>query len=295
MPTRTYDYLGLDVFTGTAFEGNPLAVFPDARGLSDSEMQTLARELNLSESSFVFPPSTPELLADLRIFTPGVEVPFAGHPTIGTAFALCELGRVPADAAGFVLGERIGPVPVRLESREPFSAWLRTPPISFGPIYGRADCAAALGLSVDELLDTPARAAGAGNPFLFVAARTPEAVDRAVPDVAAIERIAPGSAVTGIFVFAPSAGGAYSRMFAPLAGVPEDPATGSATGPLAAYMAEYGLCERREGLRLLNEQGVKMRRRSTIHALLHFSGGTLDHVEVGGSAVRVIRGSVTLP
>ena len=295
MPARNYDYLVVDVFTETPFEGNPLAVFPDATGLGDAEMQTLARELNLSESSFVFPPERPEATARLRMFTPQVEVPFAGHPTIGTAFALVRLGRIPQGTPGFVLDERIGPVPVRLESSEPFLAWLRTPPIVFGPVFDAAACAAALGLEPSDLLEgAPAQAVSAGNPFLYVALGSEEAVDRAALDARAIERVAPGLGATGVFVFAVRPDGAYSRMFAPMSGVFEDPATGSATGPLAAYLVEYGLCARREGLRLVSEQGVKMRRRSLVHALLHFTGDALDQVEVGGSAVEVIRGSVSL-
>lgn len=296
MPSRSYAYKVVDVFTETPFEGNPLAVFPDAGGLSDSEMQAVAGELNLSETSFVFPAGREGAAAALRIFTPRTEVPFAGHPTIGTAFALCRLGRIPADAAGFVLDERVGPVPVRLESTAPFRAWLRTPPIDFGPTYDAAACAAALGLAGDDLLDgAPVQTVSAGNPFLFVPLRTEAAVDRASLASGAIERAAPGVAANGVFVFTPRPGGAYSRMFAPMAGIVEDPATGSATGPLAAYLVAYGLCERREGLRLLSEQGVKMGRRSHVHAIIHLEGDALGSIEIGGSAVEVISGTVTLP
>jgi trans-2,3-dihydro-3-hydroxyanthranilate isomerase len=291
---RSYRYIVVDVFTEVAFRGNPLAVFPDAAGLSDSEMQTLARELNLSETSFVLPAASPDAAARVRIFTPNSEMEFAGHPTIGTAYALCALGRIPAGAGSFVLEENIGPIPIRLERRaDPFLAWLQTPPIHFGERYDRAACAQALGLGAEDLLgDYPAQVVTAGNPFLFVALRDPGAVDRAELDVRGIERAAPSFAANGVFVFAPVATGVYARMFAPMSGIREDPATGSATGPLAAYLVEYGLIEKRDGLRIINEQGTKMQRRSLIHALLHVADGKLRTVEIGGSAVKVVEATV---
>ncbi len=297
MPSRAYEYLVVDVFTETPFEGNQLGVFPDAQGLSDEEMQTIARELNLAETSFVLPPASPSAAARARIFTPAVEMPFAGHPTIGTAYALCALERIPAGAGSFVLEEKIGPISIRLERRaDPFMAWLKTPPIRFEAQFDRAACAAALGLGPGDLLgEAPAEVASAGNPFLFVALRDPATVDRAELEVGGIERAAPGFAANGVFVFAPTPQGVYARMFAPMSGIREDPATGSATGPLAAYMVKHGLLEAREGARILSEQGVKMRRRSHIHALLHVRDGALDYVEVGGSAVGVIEARITLP
>jgi trans-2,3-dihydro-3-hydroxyanthranilate isomerase len=290
---RTYRYCVVDVFTETPFEGNPLAVFLDAEGLSDDEMQTIARELNLAETSFVF--ASPDAAARLRIFTPGAEVPFAGHPTIGTAFALVRSGRVPADAASFVLDERIGRVPIRLERAEnPFRAWFRTPPIAFKEIADRDACAAALGLDPTDLLPAlPVQIVSAGNPFLFVPLRDPSVVDRARLNAAAIARAIEPPA-TGVFVFAPVASGAYSRMFAPDIGVVEDPATGSATGPLGAYMAEYGLLPNVDGTAFTSEQGTLMKRRSFIHGILHVADGRLEAVDIGGSAVAVIEAELRL-
>jgi trans-2,3-dihydro-3-hydroxyanthranilate isomerase len=290
-----YRYLVVDVFTETPFEGNPVAVFPDAVGLSDELMQTLARELNLSETTFVFPPEDAAIAARLRIFTPGVEIPFAGHPTIGTAYALVALGRIAEGATSFMLQENVGPIPIRLERRDPFLAWLRTPPIVFGATFARGAVAAALGLRESELIEgRPAQVVSAGNPFLFVPLRDRAHVDRSELDAAAIERVAPGASLNGVFVFAPSPNGVYARMFAPMSGIREDPATGSATGPLGAYLAEYGLVEKRDGVQFTNEQGVKMRRRSLIYAILHVCNGTLETVEVGGSAVRVIEGILSV-
>ncbi len=292
--SRPYRSLVVDVFTEVPFFGNPLAVFPDAHGLSDDAMQTIARELNLSETSFVFAPLDARNAARLRIFTPGREVDFAGHPTIGTAFALVSLERVPASANDFVLEENVGPVPIRLERRaDPFLAWLRTPPIAFGAKYDRAQAAAMLGLTAADLLGVlPVQEAGAGNPFIYVPLRDRAAVDKAELEVGALLRLGPDSAASGVFVFAPVESGVYARMFAPRSGIREDPATGSATGPLGAYLVEYGLLERRDGLRFTNEQGTKMQRRSFIHGRLNVAGGVLESVDVGGSAVRVSEGTL---
>lgn len=293
--SRRYSYQVVDVFTSVPFEGNPLAVFTDANGLSTGEMQTLARELNLSESSFIFPPADARNAAQVRIFTPQIEMPFAGHPTIGTAFVLTTLGRIVADRSEFVLEENIGPIPIRLESRDPFMAWLTTPPIEFGEQYDRVAVAASLGLGAGEFLgDHPAQVVSAGNPFLYVAFRDRAAVDRANLDVRALERAAPGFGANGVFFFAPADGGVYARMFAPMSGVHEDPATGSATGPLGAYLARYGLVENKDGVRFVSEQGTKMKRRSLLHGILRLENGALKTVEVGGSAVKVIEATVEI-
>jgi trans-2,3-dihydro-3-hydroxyanthranilate isomerase len=295
--SRAFRYLVVDGFTETPLEGNPLAVFPEAPGIDGATMQRIARELNLSETVFVSAPDRPDALARVRIFTPMQELRFAGHPTIGTAFVLTELGRVPADARSIVLSEGIGPVPVRLERRaDPFLAWLRTPSITFGETFDRETCARALGLSLSALLDTPPQIVTAGNPFLFVALRDPGLVDSVALDLAALERAVPPTETTGHFVFAPTpGGGAYSRMFAPRAGIAEDPATGSGTGPLAAYMARHGLVPLRDGERFTSTQGVHMGRPSKLHAILHVRAEALEYVEVGGSAVRVVDATLTLP
>jgi len=295
--------LVVDVFTDTALQGNPLAVFPDAPDIDGATMQRIARELNLSETVFVSAPDGPDALASVRIFTPMQELRFAGHPTIGTAFVLTELGRVPPDAQSIVLSEGVGPVPVRLERRaDPFLGWLRTPPITFGRTFDPEACARASGLSPSVLLDAPPQIVSAGNPFLFVALRDPGMVDSVALDLAALERAVPPTETTGHFVFAPvqgggggSGGGAYSRMFAARAGIAEDPATGSGTGPLAAYMTRYGLVPLRDGGQFTSTQGVHMGRPSKLHVILHARAGTLDFVEVGGSAVRLIDATLTLP
>jgi trans-2,3-dihydro-3-hydroxyanthranilate isomerase len=291
-----YRYIVCDVFTTQRFEGNQLAVFPDAEGLTDEQMQTIARELNLSETSFVFAAQDP-YLARLRIFTPFREIAFAGHPTIGTAFVLTMLGRVPANVESFVLGEVGGDVPVRLEGRDnDFMAWLSTPPMHFGATFDPAECARFVGLRPEDVLAncTP-QLVGVSTPFLYVAVRDAAAVDRARLDESALYESIQAAELNGVFIFAPTKKGAYSRMFAPMSGITEDPATGSATGPLGAYMAQCGLIESRDGIAFISEQGTKMHRRSILHARLRCdNAGTIQTVEVGGSAILVAEATMHL-
>lgn len=273
----SFRYRVVDVFTEAKLEGNPLAVFPEASGLRDATMQKIAQELNLAETSFVLPPTRPDCVARVRIFTPRREMRFAGHPTVGTSWVLLDEGVAPR--TGFSLDELVGSVPIRVEEK---LIWLKTPPISFGREYSRAEVAAAVGLNVEDLLEAPPQWVSAGNPNVYVPLRNRDAVDRASLELASQRRLQAGDEPVCVFVFTPEETGAYSRMFAPEHGVAEDPATGSATGPLAAYMARYGLCSGTVGTRLISEQGVKMGRRSLLHFLF-----TADGVEVGGSVVPV--------
>ena len=281
----TYRYRVLDVFTTEPFEGNPLAVFTDAHGLDDRAMQLIARELNLSETAFCFPASRADCAAQVRIFTPRQELMFAGHPTIGTSFALLDEGIVPRNTSEFVLDEKIGPVPIRVDHDGRPLIWLRTPPITYGPIRRRATCAAALGLGVDDLLDIAPQFVTAGNATLFIPLRDPGAVDRAqLEHLGALKEDIVDPFL--VFVFAPTPTGAYSRMFAPEHGVPEDPATGSATGPLASFMMRHGLLT---GSRMTSEQGTKMGRRSILHVAIDG-----DVIDVGGYVASVATGQMTL-
>lgn len=279
---RDARYMLFDVFTDVAFAGNQLAVFPDVT-LDDATMQRIARELNLAETVFVTPAD--DVVASLRIFTPLAEVPFAGHPTIGTAIALADhLWWIGPNETQFVLREKIGDVPIRLERGKPTTAWLTTPPVEFGRTVSREDAAAILGLELEDVRDDlPCEFAGAGNIFLYVALVSREAVDRAVYDMTAVRRRLPWSPITDVYLFAQSSDGAYARMFAPMFGIAEDPATGSATGPLYAYLARHGKLERTE--RFTAEQGVAMGRRSVLHVKLTWDGKDLRAVDVGGNAV----------
>ena len=291
---RTYRYRVVDVFTTRQFEGNPLAVFLDARGLGDDTMQRIARELNLSESVFIFPASSDKFAARLRIFTPKREVPFAGHPTIGTGFVLLEERATSLPEGGFVLEEKIGPVAVRVEQGDPPMLWLSTPRIREGRFFDRSSCATALGLSLDDSLNVRPQVVDAGNATLFITLRDKAAVDRAWIDAPAIQALrGTDSEPSCVFVFAPTAAGAYSRMFAPEFGVSEDPATGSATGPLAHYMMRNGLAPSASGTRFISEQGTKMGRRSILHINIRGDMGR-ECIEVGGNAVSVADASMVL-
>jgi len=296
---RTYTYHVVDVFTEIPFAGNMLAVFPDAAGLSDGTMQAIARELNLSETSFVLAAEAPGALARVRIFTPQVELPFAGHPTIGTAFVLTQLGRVPNEAISFAFDELIGRIALRLERRaDPFVAWLQTPDISVVATLDRAACAAVLGLRLDDLLgDLPPQILSAGNPFLYVPLRDAATVDRAGLDLRALDAVAPRNLAPGVFFFARAAPGTfYSRMLAPLSGVPEDPGTGSATGRSAHISSCTTSSRDATAFGFVNEQGVRMKRRSLVHGIVRVADdATLRTVEVGGSAVKTSDAMMYVP
>jgi len=277
-----YRYRVVDVFTEKPLEGNPLAVFPEAAGIDDATMQKIAKELNLSETTFVLPPTRSDCAAQVRIFTPARELIFAGHPTIGTAYVLLDERKIPGECARFALEEKVGPVPVRVNPGERPMIWLTTPPIQFGKTYDRGACAKALGVEANDLLDLDPQWASAGNPNIYIALKDRAAVDRAWCDQNAIFQIKSSSdEPLCIFVFTPTLDGAYSRMFAPEYGVVEDPATGSATGPLAAFMMRHKLAPSADGTRFVSEQGAKMGRRSFLYLHVHGEHGS-DGIEVGG-------------
>jgi trans-2,3-dihydro-3-hydroxyanthranilate isomerase len=225
-------------------------------------------------------------VADVRIFTPAREMMFAGHPTIGTAWLLIDEDRAPAGGA-FQLQEKVGAVPVRAAADG--MLWLTTPPISQVRFVPAEDCARALGLAPEDLIPgVMPEVLTAGNPTLLIAVRSPEAVDRASLDLTRLDALRPpGTDPICTFVFAPTAAGAYSRMFAPEHGVVEDPATGSSTGPLGAYMKRHGLTP---GDRFYSEQGTKMGRRSFLHVELD---GEL--VYVGGHVTPLTEAIMRLP
>ncbi len=286
-------YLLFDVFTDRAFAGNPLAVFPEIT-LSDAAMQRVAREMNLSETVFVVRGDRGAAAA-LRIFTPGREVQFAGHPTVGTAIALVDhLGWIRPDQASFVMRLGIGDIPIAIDRGEQTTAWLTTPPVSFGREIAREDAASILGVGVADVRgDLPAQLGGAGNPFLYVPLASKAAVDRAVLDVSAVREQLGWNDINGIYFFAQTDDGAYARMFAPMSGISEDPATGSATGPLYAYLAKCGALARKE--RFVSEQGVAMGRPSVLHVRIRWNDDGPEAIEVGGTAVFVGEGRLRMP
>jgi trans-2,3-dihydro-3-hydroxyanthranilate isomerase len=289
-------YYVVDVFTATPLLGNALAVFPDASGVDSTTMQRIARELNLSETTFILPQESSNGRTRVRIFTPGAELQFAGHPTIGTAFVMRTHGIVPPSAKSFILQENVGDVAVRVDDgHEPY-IWLTTPPIEMLAEYPRERCAAMLGLQSDQLLSSvPCELLSAGNAFLFVAVDRPESVDQARLDVAVFEQVVKDrSTPTNVFVFAPTASGAYSRMFGPQLGIAEDPATGGATGPLALFMMKYGLARSADNTRFVSEQGTQMGRQSFLHVRVRGELGA-EGIEVGGACAELAKAVMRIP
>jgi trans-2,3-dihydro-3-hydroxyanthranilate isomerase len=291
---QSYRYRVVDVFTDRPLEGNALAVFPDASGIDDATMQKIAKELNLSETTFVVPATRNDCAVGVRIFTPARELSFAGHPTIGTSFVLMDEDLVSSNAERFVLEEKVGPVPIRVDKSERPLIWLRTPPISEGATFDREICAHVLGLDTSDLLEITPQLMSAGNPTLFIALKDKDAVDRAWLD-------SHGSAVLKeghwgpicVFVFSPTADGAYSRMFAPDYGITEDPATGSSTGPLAVFMMRHGLISGAAGTRFVSEQGSKMGRRSILHVHVFGERGA-SGIDVGGHVTPIAHATMSL-
>ncbi len=284
---HTYRYRIVDVFTDQPLEGNALAVFPDASGIDDETMQKIAKELNLSETSFVVPATRADCAVGVRIFTPEKEMAFAGHPTIGTSFVLLDEGIIPANSEYFVLEEKVGPIPIRVDTGSSPLIWLRTPPISEGRTFDRRACAQALGIDSSDLLNIDPQLMSAGNPTVFIALKDRYAVDRAWLDSHGSSFLKEGyQEPMCVFVFAPTPYGAYSRMFAPEYGISEDPATGSSTGPLAAFMIRHGLVGGVAGTRFFSEQGTKMGRRSILHVHILGDRGQ-DGIDVGGNVVPV--------
>ena len=292
MTLRTFAYETVDVFTDRRFAGNPLAIVPDARGLSSAEMQTIAREFNYAETSFVLPPQNPANSAHVRIFTPEEEMPFAGHPNVGTAFALgqrSDLWSRPV-ADGFRFEEKAGLVDIRLQRMDGvvIGAAVRAPralTTAEGP--PTAVVAALAGLHRQDVVTTTHAPlfASVGAEFL-VAEVVADAVARAAGRREQFAALAEqtGKPFLCLYLYARSGAQVDARMFAPLTGVPEDPATGSAVAALGALLAE------RAGLASLSVvQGVAMQRRSE----LVVNTGR-DGTWISGRCVAVMRGELTL-
>lgn len=290
-------YVLVDVFTDTPFGGNPLAVFTAAEGLSDGEMQAIARELNLSETTFVAPPPTGEDGHSVRIFTPLAELPFAGHPTIGTALVLHDL----VGGARMVLHEKIGPVPVRILAFEGAPrAVLSSPkmPERVADAPPAALLARLLGLAPGDVLEGgPAPVCcSAGVPFTFIPVRDRAALARIRLDGALWQaEIAEGPA-PHLYALTMEDWSAdtvlAARMFAPAMGIAEDPATGVAAVALAAYLA--GLRDLAEGeSRFAIRQGEDMGRPSLVELSVDVAGGRITGVHVGGGAVRIGGGALS--
>jgi trans-2,3-dihydro-3-hydroxyanthranilate isomerase len=280
----TFRYVVADVFTDTPLTGNQLAVFTDARGLETEGMQALARELNYSETVFVLP-SEGDGHVRIRIFTPAVEIPFAGHPCLGTAFVLA----APLQLDGIRLETGAGIVPVTLErdgSRIVFGRMVQPIP-TVEPFGSReSELLAALGLEGSEL---PVEVYDNGIKHAYVCLGSEDEVAALRPD---LSRLGEFDAVLGINCFAGSGSRWKTRMFAPAGGVAEDPATGSAAGPLALHLARHGRIDFGDEIEI--SQGAELNRPSTLYARVDGSADEIERVEVGGSAVIVARGEFRL-
>lgn len=293
-------FVTLDVFTGQRFAGNPLAVVFDADDLSDAAMQTIAREFNLSETVFIHRPADPARRADVRIFTPGRELPFAGHPTVGAAVALA-LRAGETGEGQFTLGEKVGPVPCRvavsgsLQGRAEFD--LPRLPQKVGDAPSLAVMAAALRVPESAIGYGTHHAAlfSAGNPFTMIPLKSRADVDRAVLDRDAFAKMEQGDAKNAFFYCAEPVDAAhhfYARMFAPSLGVGEDPATGSAAAAFAGVIMNFETPH--DGLhRYIIEQGYAMGRPSQIELTLQVDNGALTKASIGGGAVIVMQGTLT--
>jgi len=274
-------YVVADVFTDVPFAGNQLAVFTDARDLDGPTMQALARELNYSESVFVLPATVEDADVRIRIFTPNVELPFAGHPTLGTAFVLAG----PLSKIVIRLETLAGVVPVALEREGPKIVFgrMEQPIPTWQAVADPQPILAALGIEGSGL---PVERYELGPGHVYFELDSADAVAALEPDVAALARAT--SDGVGVNCFARDGEHWKTRMFAPNAGVIEDPATGSAAGPLAIHLARHGRIAFGEQIEI--KQGAEIGRPSTLYATVEGEGDRIDRVEVGGSAVVLARG-----
>jgi trans-2,3-dihydro-3-hydroxyanthranilate isomerase len=276
-----FRYVVVDVFTDTALQGNQLAVFTDARELPEHLLQPLAREMAFSETVFVLPREA-DGHARIRIFTPAAELPFAGHPVLGTAYVLA----APLQLDEIRLETGSGLVPVRLERDGSTIVFgrMQQPIPTWAPFPEEADLLRALGIARSAL---PVERYDNGVPHVYIALESEEAVSALRPDLVALARWE-----VGVNCFAGSGTRWKTRMFFPTHGVPEDPATGSAAGPLSIHVARHGRAGFGEWIEI--SQGEEIRRRSKLFARAHGSADRIDRVEVGGAAVVVARGEFRL-
>jgi trans-2,3-dihydro-3-hydroxyanthranilate isomerase len=304
---HTLKFYQADVFTGQPFGGNPVAVFPDAQGLTDYQLQQIAREMNLSETVFVLPPTDQAAVVRLRIFTPIQEIPFAGHPVLGTFYVLAQLGLIAVtDGVTRVMQEcNIGLFPVELHSREgqvTRVVMTQPKPLFLGSVDQTEDLfdiAKALGLSINQIVDTkkPVMVVSTGLPVVIVPVRTLTAVRSIVPDAAAIVEVCERVGTNGIMVFTTMTvedhSTVHTRMFAPAIGILEDPATGSASGAMGAYLVHNGLVEVGPLTELIVEQGYEIGRPSRILVQIESDDDAIQEVKVGGQCVMVVKGTLT--
>lgn len=291
-------YFLLDVFTDRLFGGNPLAIFTDARAIPERWLALIARELNLSETVFIYP-SEEKKRIQMRIFTPASEMPTAGHPTIGTALFLArELDHPDHGTIDFTLVQPIGDIPVQVffENNLPVKATMIQPLPTFGTIYSqKAPFAQLLSLAVDDLdADLPIQEVSCGNNTLLIPCRSADVLAKIQFNMSHWSALRPQLGSKMVYPFATKdvkGGAVQGRMFAPDLGIAEDPATGSSNGPLACYLHRYRVAS----FPLVSLQGIEMGRPSTLHLdVLQNGVGEITQVQVGGSGVFVGKGEIFL-
>lgn len=292
----------VDVFTDRPYAGNPLAVFSEPGDLSAEEMQAIARELNLSETTFVQPSRIPEADFRVRIFTPTAELPMAGHPTLGTAFVLARQGLVAPSEEGsnIVFEEGVGPIEVLVEWEKgsPGRIVMSQPDPTFGRVLeDRRLVAELVGLEEDDLAPSlPAQVVSTGPPFLFVPLRGLEQARAAALRLDLWRDALAGTDAETVYVFALETENdwaqVHGRLFAPGFGITEDPATGSAVGPLGAYLVQHGVMEAEPLARMVIEQGLEMGRPSRLEVEIECRDNAISEVRVGGRSAAVIEGSL---
>lgn len=293
---RRLPFVQVDVFTSVPLQGNQLAVFTDARGLSDAEMQALAREMNFSETTFILPRDAAtegERGVRVRIFTVNEELPFAGHPTLGTAMVLHNDGKHNQEEIALDLN--VGKIPVRFSSRDnlPFGMMTQRDP-EFGQTHTREDVARAVGLAVDDIAaDVPIQTVSTGNAFIMVPLRSLSVLQNLSPTWGNMQSFLEKSDGKFFYFIAREAVNPDARLQTRMIFYNgEDPATGSAAGPCAAWAVKYGVVPADQ--QFLLEQGVEMKRRSRIFFSASRQGNKIVNVRVGGHAVEVVRGEVFL-
>ncbi|MBX5164046.1 MULTISPECIES: PhzF family phenazine biosynthesis protein [unclassified Rhizobium] len=303
----TLSYVTVDVFTSTRFEGNPLAVISDARGLTDAAMQKIATEFNYSEVTFVLPPEDPENSARVRIFTPTMEVPFAGHPNVGTAYVLGQRTAIFGKPVGEKLRfeEKAGIVEVSLKrnnGRIEATAIRAPQPLAIGETIAEETIAGCVSLEPGVVVSTVHAPVFASVGLNFAVAELDglEALAAARPNLTGFQAAAGRQTTSGhdfsLFLYVRASDDPWTiraRMFAPLDNVPEDPATGSASAALGAYLVSLAPAADMN-VRITVEQGVEMGRRSVITLDVVKSGGIVTDVVISGRCVSVMRGEIIL-
>ena len=301
---REYHFFQADVFTDRPFTGNPLAIFPDAEGLSSEDMQSIAKEMNLSETTFVLPATDLKAQFRLRIFTPTSELPLAGHPVVGTCFVLAKHGILEVEEGPNRIFQEcqagVLPVDIVVKDGRVFQVTMtQSPPRFFDEYTDRKLLADAVGLSEDQLLpdDLPAQVVSTAVPQLMVPARSLRHMDKIELDLVAMRKVLAETQTDSFMIFTRECihpeSTVHARMFAPTVGVVEDPATGSASGALGAYLVHRGLVTAEPTAHIVVEQGYEMGRPSAIYVDVDSGEKGPFEVRVGGKAVEIAEGKLS--